>query len=176
MLLGLGLTQASLLIALPVASWFLAMGYRKKEPDRIPGFLFNLTQEALAGLTVAAMSALLFGIKQGLLGYPDMQIAGNGSGNYLLNWYQDISGNILPRAWVISLPIIVYRVLILVWALWLAIAVISWLPWAWECFSYGGLWRPVEWRRRARGRAVTAAETPPPASDIDLDLPEDGPA
>ncbi|MEW6076353.1 MAG: hypothetical protein AB1724_00930 [Thermodesulfobacteriota bacterium] len=173
LLLALGLTQASLLIALPVAAWFLAMGYRKRAPDRLPGFVFNLTQIALAGLSVAAMSALLFGIKQGLLGYPDMQIAGNGSGNYLLNWYQDISGDVLPRAWVFSLPIIVYRILILLWALWLALAVVTWLKWAWECYSAGGLWRPVEWRGRFAGKGEPAVQTPPPASDLDLDLPED---
>jgi hypothetical protein len=168
LLLGLGLTQASLLIALPVVAWFLALGYRKKAPEHLPGLLFNLTQMVLVGLTAAALAALLFGIKQGLLGYPDMQIAGNGSGNYVLNWYQDISGAVLPRAWVLSLPIIIYRILILLWALWLAFAVIAWLRWAWDCFSSGGLWRPLALRKKFGKRAAAAAET-----DITLDLPDE---
>ena len=150
-LLGLGLTQASLLIALPVVAWFLALGYRKKTPERLSGVLFNGGQIVLVGLTVAALAALLFGIKQGLLGYPDMQIAGNGSGNYVLNWYQDISEAVLPQAWVCSLSIVVYRLMILAWALWLAFAVIKWLRWAWECFSAGGLWQPMGRLRRKSG-------------------------
>jgi len=168
LLLGLGLTQASLLVALPVVAWFLALGYRRKAGERLPLLAFNGTQVVLVVLTGAALAALLSGIKQGLLGYPDMQIAGNGSGNYVLNWYQDISGASLPRAWVVSVPIFVYRLLILAWALWLAFAIIRWLRWAWECFSTGGLWKPFNLRRKFRKGGVAAGKT-----DITPDVPDD---
>jgi len=157
LLLGLGLTQSSLLIALPVAAWFLLMAYRGQTGNRLPTTAFNGLQVLLVVLTAAALSALLHGIKQGLLGYPDMQIAGNGSGNYLLNWYQDIAGKLLPRARVISLPLLVYRLLSLAWALWLAFAVVRWLPWAWQCFSADGLWRPLNLRQRLRKKSVSAS-------------------
>ena len=156
LLLGLGLTQMSLLAALPVVAWFLLLGYRKRRGEQLSDGAFNGLQILLIVLTMAALTALLAGLERGLLGYPDMQVAGNGSGNYILNWYQDISGKLLPRAWVLSVPIIVYRLLILGWALWLAFALLNWLRWAWECFSTGGLWRPLNLSKRVRDRAAGA--------------------
>jgi hypothetical protein len=35
----------------------------------------------------------------------------------------------------------VYRLGMLLWALWLASALLGWLNWGWGCFSEGGLWR-----------------------------------
>jgi hypothetical protein len=55
--------------------------------------------------------------------------------------------------WVISAPILLYRGLMLAWSLWLAYALLKWLGWAWECFSAGGLWRPLRWRKRSTGDA-----------------------
>jgi len=52
-------------------------------------------------------------------------------------------GGALVAPWVLSLPLLVYRVAMLVWALWLAFAVIRWSRWAWSCFSAGGVWRPL---------------------------------
>ncbi len=123
------------------------LGYRKQVAEKISNFTFNLFQISIILLSIAAFGALLFGIKQGLLGYPNMQISGNGSGNYLLKWYQDISGEILPQAWVFSLPLTIYRIAILSWALWIAFAFIKWLRWAWECFSDRGLWRKIDWNK-----------------------------
>jgi hypothetical protein len=42
---------------------------------------------------------------------------------------------------VISVPILYYRVLMLAWALWLAVAVLGWLRWGWVAISHDGLWR-----------------------------------
>jgi len=41
----------------------------------------------------------------------------------------------------ISLPLMAYRLAMLLWALWLASALLTWLSWGWGCFSEGGLWR-----------------------------------
>ncbi|MGB4874338.1 MAG: hypothetical protein WBQ93_02605 [Candidatus Competibacter sp.] len=80
--------------------------------------------------------------RQGLLGAPDMQVAGHHSSVWQLNWDQDRTAGPLPTAWVISAPLWLYRGLMLAWALWLALAVLRWLGWAWGCcFSVGGLWR-----------------------------------
>jgi hypothetical protein len=76
-----------------------------------------------------------------------MQISGNGSSAYELKWYQDHSPNRLPQAWMVSVPMFVYRGLMLTWALWLAFALLRWLSWAWNCFSSGGLWRRLELRK-----------------------------
>jgi hypothetical protein len=82
-----------------------------------------------------------------------MQITGNGSTAALLRWYHDRAGATLPRTWVVSVPLLVYRLAMLGWALWIAWAVLWWLRWGWVCFSEGGRWRRLRtgrhWRRPA---------------------------
>ena len=145
-LLGVGLSQSHVLAILVVAGWLLLLARRKRWADREMGaFKFDLAQLALALLTLVAGAVLLGAIEQGLLGSPDMQIAGNHSSAWQLNWYQDRVAGSLPTAWVMSAPMLLYRGLMLAWALWLALAILRWLGWAWSCFSAGGLWR--RWRR-----------------------------
>jgi hypothetical protein len=141
-LLLVGLTQVPITSAALVAAWLLALGLRKRhtpQGDRE----FDAAQAFLAVLTFMALSSLFHSIKQGLLGLPDMQIAGNGSTAQMLSWYQDRAGLTPPRAWVLSVPLLLYRVAMLAWALWLADSLLGWLRWGWECFSTGGLWRPL---------------------------------
>ncbi len=170
-LLGLGLTQASILAILPVAIWLIALGLRNKNGKQFSDTTFNFIQIILPALTFLAIVVLFYGIQNGLLGYPDMQITGNGSYDHSLKWYQDISGSILPQPVVFSLPMIVYRVLILAWALWIAFALIKWLRWGWECYSNDGLWRQVE----IKGFKLKAQQPKPESNDdhITLDLPDD---
>jgi hypothetical protein len=91
-------------------------------------------------LTLASAAALLATIPESLLGYPDMQVHGNGSHNYLYRWYQDHTEGVLPTGWVISLPIWAYRAAMLMWSLWLAFALMRWSRWAWEKYGKRGLW------------------------------------
>ena len=70
-----------------------------------------------------------------------MQVTGNGSHSGELRWFQDRSAANLPQPWVLSVPLLAYRVLMLLWALWLAFSLISWLRMGWENFGVGGLWR-----------------------------------
>jgi hypothetical protein len=60
-----------------------------------------------------------------------------------LKWFADRAGETLPDAWMLSVPLTVYRLLMLAWALWIAFALIAWLRWSWECFSAGGYWRSI---------------------------------
>ncbi len=155
-LLGIGLTQTSIWVALAVAGWLLVLGWRRAHGEAITNRRFDLVQILLALWTLAALAGLFGAIQQGLLGEPDMQIAGNGSSAYVLRWYHDHAASELPRAWVISVPLLVYRLAMLAWALWIARALLSWLRWGWDAYSSGGLWRP--WRRAA---ASAAAASPP---------------
>ena len=159
MLLGLGLTQVPVFLAFIVVGWLFALSARKEISDRLSNGGFNLIQIALGVLTVAALGVLYFAVRQGLLGWPHMYIAGNGSSSYVLQWFQDRAGMELPRPWALSLPTSVYRVLMLVWALWLALALLRWLRWGWDCFSDGGIWRSVSfsWRGTRQGTAAPAA-------------------
>lgn len=146
-LLGVGLSQSHVIAVLLVAGWLVLLARRKMRAESgISAFQFDLLQIALAGLTLAALATLLGAVEQGLLGTPDMQVAGQGSSAWRLHWYQDRLEGPLPTAWVISAPLLIYRGLMLVWALWLALALLEWLIWGWSCFSAGGVWRPL--RRR----------------------------
>jgi len=140
-LLLIGLSQIPVIGGIVVAGWLLASGWRAKAGTELDDLRFNLLQAGLAVLTLAALALLLEAVRHGLLGLPDMQIAGNGSGPYDLNWYQDRSGPTLPRPWIVSAPLWVYRVLMLAWALWLAYSLLDWLRWGWNCYASGGLWR-----------------------------------
>ncbi|MBO1520306.1 hypothetical protein [Oceanisphaera pacifica] len=143
LLLGIGLTQIPLWMAFIVVGWLLALGLRQGWQHQSAGKVFNLVQVGLVLLTLLALSVLFFAIQQGLLGLPNMQVSGNRSYGTVLRWYQDRSANSLPQAWVVSVPLLVYRLLMLSWALWLAFALLHWLRWGWECFSQQGLWRPL---------------------------------
>lgn len=102
---------------------------------------FNFMQLGLVLLIVVSASTLLSVIEQGLLGSPDMQITGNGSTYYQLNWYSDRVEGDLPDATLISVPVNVYRLLMLVWSIWLAFAVIKWAQWGWGNYTKHEYWR-----------------------------------
>lgn len=146
LLLGIGLVPVNIYMAIIIVGWLLLLGLRCKSellPER--RWVFNTGQVLLGLLTIVSLSVLFYAIQQGLLGLPDMQVAGNQSTAYDLKWYQDRSGAALPRAWVLSVPLLVYRLAMLLWALWLAFALLRWLRWGWQCFTVDGIWRePVK--------------------------------
>jgi hypothetical protein len=76
-----------------------------------------------------------------------MQIEGNGSSTTALRWFADRADGPVPAAWVVSAPLLGYHIAMLLWALWLASALIRWARWAWACLSERGLWRPL-WEQR----------------------------
>jgi hypothetical protein len=140
-LLSLGLTQVPIWSAALVVGWLLALGWRQRRGASLGWSAFRLLQIALAVLTVLALSSLFASIEAGLLGLPQMQISGNGSSAEQMRWFHDRTMDALPQVWVVSVPLMVYRLAMLSWALWLASALLAWLRWGWGCFSEGGLWR-----------------------------------
>ncbi len=140
-LLLVGLSQASLLGGTLVVGWLLALSWRGKSGEGLSDHTFKAVQVGLALLTLTALAILANAVASGLLGLPAMQIAGHGSDAYHLNWYQDRTAASLPRPWVVSVPLGVYRALMLAWALWLANTLLNWLQWGWVCFTAGRLWR-----------------------------------
>lgn len=140
-LLLLGLSQVELLTAVCVVAWLFALGWRGRRGAELNTIRFNAAQLGLALLTPIALSCLFYAVQHGLLGLPDMQVAGNNSSAFNLNWYQDRSPGLLPRPWLVSAPLWTYRALMLLWALWLAHSLLNWLRWGFGCFMAGGLWR-----------------------------------
>jgi hypothetical protein len=141
LLLGIGLSQAGIWVAALVTLWLFALGLRRRIGAETPPWRFNLTQVGLILLTLAALPALLLAIRQGLLGSPEMQIAGNGSSTTDLRWYRDRQGPETAPITIVSVSILVYRALMLAWALWLAWRLLDWLRWGWLGFAQSGLWR-----------------------------------
>ncbi|MEZ4526212.1 MAG: hypothetical protein R2941_09865 [Desulfobacterales bacterium] len=169
-LLGLGLTQIHALGAILVVVWFLALGVRKKADLPKGWFVFNLMQFFLAALSLAAMICFYLAIKNGLLGVPEMQISGNGSGSSFLCWTQDrIDGN-MPIPWALSLPRFTYHIFMLVWSLWLATALVRWLRWGWECFAHETLWKKADikfGRKTEEEKPIRSAGPPPLKTEVE---------
>jgi hypothetical protein len=158
LLLGLGMTQVHAVAPVLVVLWFVALGFRKARPIGHP-VAFNTAQVGLLFLTLAAAIALYAAIHAGLLWQPDMQVQGNGSSDSTLRWYLDRleSTSTLPMPVFASLPLWVWRVLMLLWSLWLAASFIRWVPWAWGAFSEGGIFRPLQTRAVGSKRAGESA-------------------
>ena len=150
LLLTMGLTQIHPGMALIIVGWLLVLGFRNTTIPSGGWVSYNFTQFILAGWTAAALSGLYLAVENGLMGIPDMQIAGNQSTSRVLNWTQDRIAGFMPDPWVISLPEWVFHGLMLLWSLWLAFSLLNWLKWGWQCFSQGGAWKKVElrWKRK----------------------------
>jgi hypothetical protein len=154
-LLGLGFSTFSWGAFAIVAIWLLSTGARHRWRLTQVSRHFNLLQIGFALLSVAALSAIVTSLPVGLLGTPDMHIAGYRSFGNSLHWFADRSDGLLPQASVLTAPLWLYKALILVWALWLSFALLRWLPWAWQAFVQEGLWRP---KQKAGRKEVSAHE------------------
>jgi len=143
-LLGIGLSQVHIVLAIVVVAWLLLLGAKQQMAKNMSDYTFNTYQIVVVVLTLTSMFILFYAIQQGLLGQPEMQIAGNGSTSTVLNWYQDQARELLPKVWVFSVPIMVYRLLMLLWALWLAYSLLAWLRWGWGRFMADGAWRKIK--------------------------------
>jgi hypothetical protein len=152
-LLALGLSQVPVVGVAFLFGWLLFVAWRQRYTSLTDGW-FNLRQLIFVGATLGALLVLAAGVYKGLLGSPDMQVRGNGSTASLLRWFQDRTDAAYPVASVLSAPMLVYRGAMLAWSLWMAFSLLSWLKWAWQAFSAGGLWR----------KAPHKTPMPPPTS------------
>ena len=158
-LLCIGMSMSTLWAGIIVAAWLVSLHFRgNRRTKSLEGASFNFVQTGLLFLTLAAGAALVFAISNGLLGHPDMNIRGNGSSGSLLRWYHDISGPVLPRAWMISIPMAAYRVAMLAWALWVSFWLTGILKWGWQQFSTPVLWKKMRFRRPSRKEAKSESE------------------
>ncbi len=155
LLLGLGFATASWLALTVVVVWILAIEARRRfSADDVSWWRFDLVQLLCVGLTVAALGCLVYAVPVGLLGSPDMRVAGNSSTPSELRWFADRTASVLPAAGALTLPLFVFRLAMLGWALWLAMAVVGWLRRAYLAFTAGATWR---WAPRAPAVVETPA-------------------
>ena len=140
LLLGLGFSTFNWPVLAIVVAWLLAAGARELWRARIPWWRYNTIQVLFALFTLVALLSIVGSLPGGLLGTPDMHVTGNGSGGNSLVWFADRSESALPVATAWTVPIWIYKVLILAWALWLSFALLRWLPWVWRTFAKEGFW------------------------------------
>ena len=142
MLLSIGLTQIPLPLALVVVGWLFFLAWRGRESFlRLHPWMHNALQSVLIVLTLVVLGVFVAIVAEGLLGSPEMFIRGNDSYQTMLRWYEARCEGALPQPRCFSVSIWWYRLLMLLWALWLAAALIRWLGWGWQQFSSGALFR-----------------------------------
>ena len=142
LILGLGLSTFSWSALLLFAVWIFAMRWREElAAEQMSARRFNLMQAVLIVLSLATVVSLIAAIPYGLLANPDMRIAGSGQQANQLSWFNDQAAGELPTPWVLSLSLWWYKAAMLLWALWLAFALVRWLPIAWKALGTGGFWR-----------------------------------
>jgi len=142
LLLGFGLSTFSWSVLLLFAAWLFAIRWRERfDTAALSDTRFKLMQVALIGLSVVAVLSVVAAIPNGLLATPDMRIAGSAQSAGLLSWFNDLASGPLPTPWVLSLSLWWYKLAMLLWALWLAFALVRWVPLVWRGLSVGGFWR-----------------------------------
>jgi hypothetical protein len=153
-LLWIGLSASAPWAAVIILGCILALKVRGDiDTKTLSTLKFNLFQIMLVVLILLSITALIASIKQGLLGTPDMQITGNGSTAYRLNWFSDRINEETPKATLISVPVTVYRLMMLAWSIWLAFALIKWAQWGWGSFTQQEYWRHIVIKSRLKKKA-----------------------
>lgn len=138
LVLGLGLTQVEPLSALLIPASLLALGWRARTVRPGKPMLYNAGQVAILALLAGAAAAWGSVIDNGLSRVPDMLVVGAASGQAV--WYQDRAASLLAQPWALSLPLWIYRGLVLVWALGSLVLCVRCARWAWSSFTKRGLW------------------------------------
>jgi hypothetical protein len=139
-LLFAGLSTLSLWLPLLLGIWLAALSWRGRQSDAGSIRYARVRQLLLILLSIVTITGLVLAIPYALLSSPQMHLVGNGSGAGQLYWYQDQSSAELVQAWALSLPLWCYQLAMLLWSLWLASALMQWLPWAWRQLSHQGFW------------------------------------
>ncbi|TQV85452.1 hypothetical protein [Aliikangiella coralliicola] len=134
LILGLGMSTFSWPAMAWVSIWLLAGSWRRENKavsDKQPllsGWLILLS-------TITAVLVLIAAVPYGLLQTPDMGVVGNGSYKNSLLWFLDQGDIGFGEVTVYTLPIWVYKGLMLLWATWLSFSLIKWLGWSWQDLS-----------------------------------------
>lgn len=154
LLLWIGLSASEPVAAIVIVACIFALKARASlEVKAMKAITFNALQILLLVLAVLSVIALIVSIEQGLLGSPRMQISGNGSSAYQLNWFSDRIAQGLPEAGMISVPVYIYRLIMLAWSIWLAFAVIKWAKWGWAAFSHEEYWQSLPKRPKVKKKS-----------------------
>ncbi len=157
MLLLIGFSQLPYGALVPVVAWFAVLTIRQRAPLTESPAKFNAFQLFIVFHTLVAAAIFYAAIHTNLLFDVNMQVEGARSSNSLLRWTLDRTDGEIGGAAVVSVPLFLWRVLMLAWACWVVSRLLAWVPWGWRAFSAGGLWQKSEKAEgsgpeRSRGR------------------------
>ncbi len=160
-LLMIGLTQISVVCSLFIIVWLFLMLW----PDapfwkKLTPWKYNLCQIGLIGLTLLVIGFFVAIASAGLLGSPEMYVAGNGSTQAYLNWFSARATSELPQPGYWSISIWWFRLAMLLWALWLAYSLVRWLRRGWQNSAKRGHFRARV--KKKKSKKVEGKETGPP--------------
>ncbi|MCL2590522.1 MAG: hypothetical protein FWD67_06500 [Betaproteobacteria bacterium] len=164
-LLVLGFSTFSWVTLFIITLWLLAIDWRVRN-ESCSGWStrrFNTMQVGIVVLTIVMLIGLINTVPGGLLGVPDMGIRGYGSSGNDLGWFADRSDSLLPIATVFSLPIWLYRALMLAWTLWLANILIRWLSRGLSAWLKNGYWKKIV--RSRKNKTIPPPIAPGAATD-----------
>lgn len=152
-LLAIGATLANIWALLFVALWVVSVWWRSRTSlTGLANWLYKSIQVALVLLTFVGLFALFITVFTALQIPPDMAIATPPmlAGDQLyattqfasqtLAWFEDTSGEVLPTAWMFSLPFWVYQVAMLAWSLWLVFALTKWVRSTFQTVTVPSFW------------------------------------
>ncbi|MDR2924831.1 MAG: hypothetical protein LBU76_02580 [Azoarcus sp.] len=154
-LLVLGFSTFSWMTLLCITLWLVAIDWRGRSEScaQWPDVRFNAMQAGIVAMTVVMLFCLIDTVPRGLLGVPDMGIRGHGSSGNSLSWFADRSDSLLPVVKIASLPVWLYRALMLAWTLWLASILIRWLSRGLSAWLRDGYWKKGGWASKIKERA-----------------------
>ncbi len=171
LLLGIGFSTVSWWALVWFAAWLFALDWRERMQPGNWRWRFNFMQIGLVLLTVIAGLALFAAIRNGLLGSPDLHVTGNGSYAHALRWFHDQTESAMPVGTAFTLPMWLYRALMLLWAFWMAWSLIRWLRWGLQCFATNGAWRPFFVKKAPAVAVATVHEDNKVEASSATDLP-----
>ncbi|VAW45462.1 hypothetical protein MNBD_GAMMA02-615 [hydrothermal vent metagenome] len=110
-----------------VAGWLFFVGWKQSFTGFESRAKSILLQWFSLFFTVTTIGVLIATVAYGLLSYPDMGVAGQNASASKLYWYLDSGFDLLPNITLLSVHLWWYKLLILLWSIWVSFAVLSWL-------------------------------------------------
>ncbi|TDR23583.1 oligosaccharide repeat unit polymerase [Marinicella litoralis] len=110
-----------------VASWLFFVGWKQDFNGFDSRAKRILLQWFSVFFTIGTIGVLIATVAYGLLSYPDMGVAGQNASSSTLYWYLDSGLDVLPNITLLSVHLWWYKLLILLWSIWISFAVINWL-------------------------------------------------
>ncbi len=127
LVLGCAFGTFSWLAFAVVAGWLFFVGWKQQFTGYESRAKSILLQWFSLFFTVATIAVLIGTVAYGLLSYPDMGVAGQKASSSQLYWYLDSGFDLLPNITLLSVHLWWYKLLILLWSIWVSFAVLSWL-------------------------------------------------